>query len=214
MLKPRVLTITAIVAVLAASRLVPHPWNFTPVTAMALFGGCCFARTRWAFAIPLAALVLSDIVLESTRYGFTQAFWVLAPFGYGCFLLTVAMGWWVRRQTREGGQTDPAPQRLDAPGPKTGLRFVYVGGASLVASVLFFLVTNFAFWLLGLWMPEPLYPMSPVGLVTCYVAGLPFFGNALAGDLLYTLGVFGGFALLQHFVGALREEPAPQLAVS
>jgi len=59
--------------------------------------------------------------------------------------------------------------------------------ATLSASVLFYLVTNFASWTSGL-MP---YPMNASGLIQSYIAGLPFLFNGVLGDLFYTSVLFG-----------------------
>jgi len=59
----RLLAILSAVLVAAALRLVPHPPNFTPIGAMALFGGAYIGRRALAFAAPLGALLLSDLVL-------------------------------------------------------------------------------------------------------------------------------------------------------
>lgn len=72
----------------AAARLLPHPPNFTPLGALALFGGACFADKRLALLVPLAALFLSDLVLGLHH----QMVWV-----YGSFALTVGLGFLVRR---------------------------------------------------------------------------------------------------------------------
>jgi hypothetical protein len=87
MMKSRYLILTGMVLAAAASRLVPHPPNFAPVAAMALFGGACFADKRLAFAVPLAAMFLSDLVL---------GFGPLTPFVYGSFAATVCLGFWLR----------------------------------------------------------------------------------------------------------------------
>lgn len=71
----------------AASRLIPHPPNFTPIAAIALFGGAHFADKRAAFLVPLAGLLLSDFVL---------GFHTLIPVVYGAFALSVCLGFWVR----------------------------------------------------------------------------------------------------------------------
>ncbi len=60
---PRVLIITGIIVFAAVMRLVPHYPNFTPIAAIALFGGAHFSRRSLAFAIPLAALFISDLFL-------------------------------------------------------------------------------------------------------------------------------------------------------
>jgi len=59
----RLAALLSAVLVAAALRLVPHPPNFTPIGAMALFGGAYLGRRPLAFAAPLAALLLSDLVL-------------------------------------------------------------------------------------------------------------------------------------------------------
>jgi hypothetical protein len=59
--------------------------------------------------------------------------------------------------------------------------------ASLGASILFYLVTNFASWTSG-FMP---YPMNAAGLMQSYIAGLPFLLNSVLGDLFYTSVLFG-----------------------
>ena len=70
-----------------AFRLVPHPPNFTPVGAMALFGGACFTDRRLALLFPLAVLFLSDLVL---------GLHVLVPVVYGSFALSALLGRWLR----------------------------------------------------------------------------------------------------------------------
>jgi hypothetical protein len=59
----RILAILSAILVAAVLRLVPHPPNFTPIGAMALFSGAYLGRKPLAFAAPLGALLLSDLVL-------------------------------------------------------------------------------------------------------------------------------------------------------
>ena len=75
-----------------------------------------------------------------------------------------------------------------------------IAAAALASSVLFFLLTNF-----GVWAFDSLYPRTLDGLIECYVAAIPFFRNTLQGDILYTLILFGGFALLERRFSVLRE---------
>ena len=141
------------------SRLVPHPWNATPLTAIALFGGT-YVSKRWSILLPLAIVAVSDVFLgwHST-----------IPFTWGAFAVTGWLAWWIRVQ--------PSAARI-------------LGG-SLLGSVIFFLVTNF-----GVWAAQTLYPKTASGLWECYVAGIPFFRNALAGDLIYTAVLFGMYATI------------------
>lgn len=168
-LPPRVGLIAAMIFGAAALRLLPHPVNFAPIGAMALFGGAHLPHRGWnfalPFAIPLAAMLLSDAALEaSTGWGFHR----LMPAVYGSFALIVTLGFLLRR----------------------GAGVLPVFFAALGAASLFFLITNFAVWAL-----LDTYPSTAAGLAACYLAALPFFWNTLAGDLFYSAVLFGGFAL-------------------
>ena len=179
MLNKRFFVILGITLSAAAMRLVPHPPNMTPIAAMALFGGAYFASKKTALLVPLAAMYLSDLALGFFIYDFGW-FHGFMPFVYACFVMTVCLGFLVRRR----------------------LTPLMVGGAALTGSVMFFIVTNFGVWLVG-----SLYPKTLAGLAGCYVAAIPFFRNTLAGDLVYTLVLFGGFALAQRYLPVLREKP-------
>jgi Family of unknown function (DUF6580) len=87
------------IALAAALRVMPHPWNFTPIGAMALFGGALVRDKRIALAFPLLMLVVSDIFI-----GFN----VLEPLVFVSFLVNVCIGFWLRRRrtpVRIGGAT-------------------------------------------------------------------------------------------------------------
>jgi len=168
----RLLAILAAVLLAAAMRLMPHPPNFSPIAAMALFGGAYLGRRAIAFAAPLGALLLSDLVL---------GFYPEAVFVYLSVGAIVLIGWALEKR-------------------RTLLR---VGAAAVAASVLFYLVTNF-----GVWLVMDYYPKTLAGVATCYVAAIPFFQNTLAGDLVFSALLFGGFALLECQVPRLR---APEL---
>jgi hypothetical protein len=159
--------LSAIVAA-AALRLVPHPPNFSPIDAMALFSGAYLGRRAIAFVAPLAALLLSDLVL-----GFYHGVATV----YATVALIVVIGWWLSSR--------PTPLRI--------------GAAAIASSVTFFVITNF-----GMWLFSGFYPVTYAGLVACYTAAIPFFQNTVAGDLFYSVLLFGGFALAQHLVPRLR----------
>lgn len=167
--RTRFLVIGGMILAAAASRLIPHPPNFSPVAAMALLGGACFVEKRWAFAVPLAALFASDVLL-----GFHSTM----PFVYGSFVLIICLGLWLRTR-------------------RTALP---IACAALASSLLFFTVTNFGVWAMG-----SLYPKTIEGLLACYVAAVPFFGNTVLGDVAYTIVLFGGLALAEQWMPTLRE---------
>src|SRR4051812_40123777 len=67
----RILALLSAIIAAAALRLVPHPPNFSPIGAMALFSGAYLGRRSFAFVAPLAAMLLSDLVL-----GFYSGVWI------------------------------------------------------------------------------------------------------------------------------------------
>jgi hypothetical protein len=74
---------------------------------------------------------------------------------------------------------------------------------AVASSVIFFVVSNFAVWLFG-----AMYTHDPAGLAQCYVAALPFFQNALIGDLLWTAGLFGSLWMVRLAFGTRMERAA------
>ena len=105
---PRLVTLVAMILAAAATRIAPHPWNFTAVGAMCLFGGAYFRRTWQALLVPLAALVLSDIVLAATAYGFGTFGYTSIWVGYGIFSVTVLIGTLLRGRVNFAGVTAAA----------------------------------------------------------------------------------------------------------
>ena len=158
-----IIALISVVLIAAIFRIIPHPPNFTPIAAMALFGGAYFADKRLAFIVPLAAMLLSDLII-----GFHTGM----PVVYFSFALMVLIGMRMSKNIN----------------PKS----VAIGALS--ASILFFLVTNFAVWM----MSTTLYSKDFSGLTACYVAAIPFFHNTLLGDLLFTSVLFGGFYLAKQ----------------
>src|SRR6266853_6372856 len=79
----RTLLALALIVLAAALRIAPHPWNFTPVGAMALFSGAVLKDRRLAFLFPLLALVTGDLFIGLYK---------IMPIIYASFLINVAIG--------------------------------------------------------------------------------------------------------------------------
>lgn len=171
-ISPRITVLVALVVAAALSRLLPHPMNFSPIEALALFSGAMFARRGLALVVPVAAMLLSDWFL-----GFHSGM----PVVYGMIVLITLFGMMLG--------TSPKPGR--------------VLGASVISVLAFFFVTNGFVWLEG-----GMYPMTGAGLLACYVAGIPFLDNQLAGALCYSTLLFGGFALLRQRFPSLSAQAA------
>lgn len=87
MLNARVLALVAAISIAAAMRLLPHPPNFSPIAAMALFSGAYLSQRSLAFVAPLAALLISDLLL-----GFHGLMWLV----YASVAMVVCLGWLLR----------------------------------------------------------------------------------------------------------------------
>lgn len=164
MSKKNLILLVAIIALAAASRLVKHPPNFTPIAAIALFGGWYFTK-KYFVIIPLLAMFLSDAFI-----GFYD--WRLTAVVYLSIALTFGIGWLLKK--------------------KASWRKVIIG--SLAGSIIFFLTTNFAVRALYEW-----YPHTWAGLANSFIMALPFFKNSLAGDLFYSVVLFGVYELVWFY---------------
>ncbi|MFN0053481.1 MAG: DUF6580 family putative transport protein [Planctomycetales bacterium] len=117
MLQPRYLTAAGLVLLGATIRLLPYvldrlglgdvsrvsnmPWNFSPMAAICLFGGAYLADRRWAYGVPLATMLLSDLGIGLLMGDIGFGFHPLIPIVYAAFAVMVWLGGWLR-QSRGG----------------------------------------------------------------------------------------------------------------
>lgn len=188
LLSPRTGVLIAMIAFAVGMRLVNFyapgvlPYNFTPVEAIALFGGAYFADRRFAFIVPLAAMAVTDLLIALSLSQAWLADWLgTLPAVYACIALTVCGGLSLRNRV-------------------SGVR---VAGYSFASAVLFFVVTNFATWLTA---RAGVGDACTQGLAACYVAAIPFFKGTLVGTMFWSAVLFGGFELMR------RRWPALQMA--
>ena len=181
---PGPLVLAGLVLVAALTRLLPHPPNFSPVEAIALFGGAYFAARRWAIIVPLVAMMISDFALGLMNGGTYMDYFVSAHFlaVYACIVLCTVLGFGLRRRV-------------------TAARVLTY---SIAGSVMFFLITNFSVWATA--SPLDVNPACTIGLGACYAAAIPFFQWTVLGTLFYGAMLFGGFALLRRQLPVLRAQ--------
>lgn len=153
-------------------RLAPHIPNFAPITATALFGGA-YLNKRFAIFVPLLAMVISDYLLLyvnpyrypffdfSNMYPIQAMFHSTTLYVWGSFIISGLIGIWLRTRRKP----------------------TYIIGATFMASLQFFLITNFGVWAGGM------YSRGLDGLAQSYIMGLPFFKWTILGDFFY-MGVF------------------------
>ena len=146
--------------------------NFTPIGAMALFGGAYFTQSWKGFALPLLTLFVSDVVLSFTafsqyRTGLLYGGWYWT---YAAFALMTVVGRFIKT--------------VHVPGVLLG---------SLACVLIHWIVTD-----LGVWLGGTMYPHTMSGYGLCLIAAIPFEWNFLAGTLLYSAILFGAFEWMKH----------------
>ena len=164
----------------AAMRLVSYKYpyilsNFTPVGAIALFGGAYFTDKWKAYVVVLVALFLSDIpinylITSKLTFFHLGSLWVYLVFG-----LMVFVGTYIKK-----------------------VSLVTVGVASLVSVLIHWLIINLP-WLYG-----TMYPHTLAGYGQSLVAAILFERNMIEGDIVFCAILFGGFELAKRRYGVLR----------
>lgn len=173
----------------ALSRLIPHPYNFSPLVAMALFGGSRFNKSWQAFFVPLAAYLVSDVILQFSggmgAYSFFQMPVIVSQiFVYVGMALVTLLGTTLHHT-----------------------KAIKVLGYSLTGSAIFWIVSNFGVWAGNHFASGTAFYEPGLTLGMTYLRALPFYNtmsmqlfmNAFAGDLFYCTVLFGLLALvLKH----------------
>jgi len=145
------ITFLFISGILALGRIIPHPPNFTPILATAIFTPYII-KDKWiAISIPLLAMFIADLVIGFHPY----MLWVYGAIG----LSTLISNWSM----------------------KFNKKYMQLAIMTVVSSILFFVITNFAVW--TIW---DYYPKTIDGLIICYIKAIPFFQNTLLGTMIYT----------------------------
>jgi hypothetical protein len=169
----------ALVILASFSRLVSHPMNFTPITALILFSVFAFDG-KWRIIIPITAILLSDLFLEiNAGIGFHSGTWLV----YSAYILIGIIGYLIIK--------------------KESLIQILFG--SISASISFFLLTNFALFYPKITTSNGLgYTHNWAGIIASYTAGIPFFRNMLLGDVIYSAVLFGALVLIKKTVPKLN----------
>jgi hypothetical protein len=148
--------------------------SFSPIGAMALFGGAYFTRRMASFAVPLLTLFISDAVLALTVYSkysngilYSGWYWV-----YGAIALMVIAGIWLGKK----------------------INAINLVLAALAITIIHWVVTD-----LGVWIGSTIYPQTATGFAACLAAAIPFEKNFLLGSLVYGAIMFGAFEWIKKY---------------
>lgn len=183
---PRNAVVLIIIIVIAAIRVLNNfstnitiLANYSPLAAMALFGGAYFKGNAKPLLFPLMAIFISDIILFSTVYknygsGFLYNGWLWV---YGAFLLIALSAKCLIR--------------------KVNIRNILL--AMVTAILIHWIVTD-----LGVWIGSTTYAQTWSGFMECLDAAIPFELRLLTATIIYSAIMFGVFELMQRKYASLR----------
>ncbi|MBR9859608.1 hypothetical protein GYB22_02435 [bacterium] len=165
-----ILIATGLLLVALSKVLIPSDLvNFSPIGAIALMGGAFMGRRVWTFLLPIAAVFMADIMISGqapiySSYLFSSGM----LFVYLGFLAIAGLGILFKNKLSIAG----------------------VFGSSILAAVIFFILSNFGSWI---FLPEYTKDMS--GLATCYANAIPYFRNTLVSQVLFSFILYFGWSL-------------------
>jgi len=119
-----IITFLFISGILALGRIIPHPPNFTPILATAIYTPYMINDKWIAVLIPLSAMFIADIIIGFHPY----MLWV-----YGAIGLSTLISSWSMRFNK---------------------KYIQLGVMAILSSILFFIITNFAVWAIWDYYPK------------------------------------------------------------
>jgi len=169
----------AIILLSALYRVIPFEsrpiWLGAPQLALALFAGSVVKNRKWAFAVPLISLLLSDLLMQVLHSaGVTPhypGFYSGQIINYGLIALLTVVGFFVN-----------------------GKNISSVIGGMIATPTLFFVLSNFAVWVSG---GGYMRPKTFGGLMQCYADGIPFYGYSLLSMAVFGTALFGSYFIFQ-----------------
>ncbi|HEY2350180.1 MAG TPA: DUF6580 family putative transport protein [Puia sp.] len=175
-----------LVIVAALYRVIPgRPFGFAPQWAMAVYAGAVIKDKRWAFALPVLSMFVSDLFYQvlymggiSDMPGFYEGQWQ----NYLLFTLLVFVGIAIKK-----------------------LNVFRIVAASVAAPTLYFLVSNFLVWASNGATRGLNRPKDFNGLMLCYVDGIPFYKMSILATLVFSAILFGSFILARNYQLTGRE---------
>lgn len=174
--KTLIYTFLALIVVGALYRLVPNrPENFAPMWAMGLFAGSLIKERKYAFAVPLLSMFISDILyhlLYINGIGITPGFYGGQWINYLLFAGLTVVGFYIN-----------------------AAKASHIIAGSFASPTLYFIVSNFLVWLKGGGWG---HPKTWEGLLLTYADGVPFYQNSIYATLVFSAVLFGGYALVRQ----------------
>ena len=160
--------------------------GFAPQIAMAIFGGAVISNKKLSFVLPLLSMFISDVLYEVLFiYGYTPygGFYAGQITNYILIGLVTFVGFWVK-----------------------GLNWGRIVAGSIAGTTVYFILSNFFVWFSG--TGGYARPQTFDGMIMTFVDAIPFYRNALASTLVFSVILFGGYHLLPRFYLQRRQQLA------
>lgn len=174
------ITAVLLVVIAAVSRVILYPHNFSPIIGMAIFAGAVIKDRKLAFALPLLSMFLADVLFEA--FSIAPGFWGWGQLvGYGILALITVIAFSMKK-----------------------INVFSVAGYSIGSSLLFFFLSNSAFFVFD----NPIYNTYTQdfnGYIATLAGGLPFLKTGIIADLVYSTVLFGAFFLVQRYAFSRKE---------
>jgi hypothetical protein len=167
-------TIAFILLILVGSlyRVILPPYGYAPQIAMTIFGGLMIQNRKWAFALPVLSLFISDLLYQAL---YTNGMTNIRGFYTGMiqnYLLLASLTIFPLLLSKQ--------------------TFKNVAGLSLLSPTVYFLVSNFMVWVGG---GGYAHPKTFTGMMQTYSDALPFYYNSLIATAGFNILLFGAFFL-------------------
>lgn len=168
----------------ASARLIPHVPNFTPVESLTVFGAAYLGRKHWAIILPLVILYISDFIINNTiaRSFFSEVDGLVWFDSYMIYNALAVIGIVLFSKVILR---------------KITFRNVFV--SVLGASIIFYIFTNFGSWA----SEKSIYSHDLSGLLSSYIAGLPFFQTSLLSNLVFSGILFGSYEIIARMISPI-----------
>jgi hypothetical protein len=176
--KTFVFTLVALIVVAALYRILPNrPMGFAPQIAIALFAGSIIKDKKYAFALPILSMFISDALYQALySAGLTsiKGFYGGQLSNYILFAGLTVIGFFINQK-----------------------KAWQIGLGALAGPTVYFLISNFLVWFGGgLDINNVPYPKTGEGLITAYIAAIPFYAMSVYATVVFCTMFFGGYALL------------------
>ena len=176
------IVVSLVVLVVSFLRVIPHIHNFSPIIALAIFGALHYKNKSLSYIVPIISLWFSDFLINNFIYKISNeniTFLYEGFYWQYISYLTIIF--------------------LSLNFNKKKITILNVLFLTLSSSLIFFVITNF-----GYWLTSSTYSNNLSGLFECYVAGIPFYKGTLFGTLFYTPAFIGTYYLFQKRISKLR----------